>query len=219
MTQSRTGTPVFLQTLRVARLAPDGSTPAGASNAYVTDVGVNLTFAPQVREGVEKVKLNGRGDPCFTAKRPPTIDRYNVELEICGVDPELRELLSGGTLITAAGDTIGAQVPALGSVPVPNGVSIEGWASYLDAGGGELPGGPFYFKTAAPKVFLVPGTLAFGEDPTSSTFTGYAVENTAWGNGPFNDWLYASGRAVQHYVTNSKPAAQLGYVTVPAQTV
>lgn len=210
---------VFFERLRVARLATDGTCVAGADNGYVTDKVVRFAIKPNRRAGKEIAKDDGRGNQCFNLKVPDVTTRYDVELEICGSDPELTELLAGGVIFRAGASTTttGYRPPRLGAIGVPNGTSIEGWSDAVDAQGAPLPTLPF-MRYAFPKVFLDGGDWSLEADAKGNLFTGYAIENANWGDGPFNDWSGPSAIAAwQRYRVASLPAASLGYSTVPAQ--
>lgn len=210
---------VYFERLRVARLGADGGPVAGADNGYVTSAVVRLGIKPQFKAGKEITKEDGRGNYCLTFKVPDVVTRYDMELEICGSDPELTELLAGGAIFRAGVSTesTGYRAPRLGAIAVPNGVSIEGWSDAVDATGSPLATLP-YMRYAFPKAYLNGGDWSLEADAKGNTFTGYCVENANWGDGPFNDWAGPSAiSAWQRYKVATLPASALGYTTVPAQ--
>lgn len=220
MTLSTVTREVYFERLRVARLAADGTTPAGAENSYCSDAIVRLALTPNRKAGKEINRENGRGENCLTFKLPDTIIRYDVELTICGSDPELTELLAGGTVFRdgVETETTGYRAPRLGVIPVPNGTSIEGWTDAVDEHGSLLSDLP-YWHYAVPRVYLTEGAFSLEADAKDNVFSGYAVENPNWGNGPFNDWDGpAAISAWQRYRVDTLPASALGYIATPAQT-
>lgn len=219
MTQTAEAREVYFERLRVARLSASGATPAGAENGYCTDAIVRLALTPNRKAGKEINRENGRGENCLTFKLPDSIIRYDAELTICGTDPELTELLAGGTIYREDTDepTIGYRAPRLGSIPVPNGVSIEGWSNAVDSYGNPVADLPFWHY-AIPRVFLTEGAFSLEADARDNTFTGYAVENPSWGNGPWNDWDGPDAiSAWQRVRVAALPASALGYIAVPVQ--
>jgi hypothetical protein len=129
-------------------------------------------------------------------------------------------------------DTSGAAVngyayPAVGADPNPNGISLEAWSRNIAQPGtpgypaGQQIGQAPYVRIVFPMIRgLRKANRMIDGNPMDSTFEGgYAVENSQWGNGPFNDWLYASDRAVQmaYDVAANVPTAGVGRVAVPAQ--
>lgn len=209
---------LFAVALRVARLAADGTTPAGASNLYVTETVVRLNFTPEYEEGDEVTKKDGQGRTCLAVKQPDTFKRVTVNsLEICAWDPELVELLSGGAIITdgaATPATIGYAAPAAGTDPTPNGVSVELWTRrYVNNSPAALP----FARWVFPRLKLKPTDRSLGPDAQEVAFEGIGEENPNWGNGPNNDWTAPSNRAYQWRAESTSPAGALGYQATPAQ--
>lgn len=124
--------------LRVARLAADGTTPAGATNMYVTDQLSKLDINPNYETGDEITVKTGCGAIAAAYKDLDRLKRADVSLTMLTSDPELSELLAGFTLITSGGNSVGAAAPGVGSAPPP-GVSIEAWTKAWK-GGGPAPG-------------------------------------------------------------------------------
>jgi hypothetical protein len=79
--------------LRIARLAADGSTPAGATNGYVTKNLITLTKTPDIDEGTDYSQRNSCGETPFAVRDRPKVRRYNLALTLEYPDPELFELL------------------------------------------------------------------------------------------------------------------------------
>lgn len=205
---------------RIARLSPTGAPVVGAENGYSTDATVKIEVSPVVKAGKEIDKENGRGDSCTFFKRPDSILRYDITLEVCDPDPEFTELAAGGFLIrtTAMAPTTGYNAPLLGAVPNPNGISLEGFAQHIDAFGSPDPTLPFRHY-AFPRVYLKRDQFTLDSEAAGNTFTGYAIANPSWTtNGPFNDWT--GGLPVSAYAWNdvaTLPASALGYIPVPTQ--
>lgn len=203
--------------LRAARLAADGSTPAGAANGYATNSLVKIEFKPVYAEGSEINETNGSGVACVYYKAPPTLLRHDVTVTVCTPDEELEELLGGGTLLTAAGATIGYQEPAPGSEIMPNGISLEAWSRAV-INGRPAAVNPFR-HWAMPRVHLRRADSSLENAAHMPVFEGYAEVNPLWGNGPWNDWPagLASDRTIQRIREAALPASAIGYIAVPAQ--
>lgn len=129
---------IQLCALRVARLAADGTTPAGATNMYVTDKLAELGITPQYEEGDEITVKGGCGQILVAFKDMDRLKRLEISLTLESVDPELIELCTGSTLITTGGQSMGFSLPAVGAAAI-NGVSLEGWSKAW-IGGGAPPG-------------------------------------------------------------------------------
>lgn len=124
--------------------------------------------------------------------------------------------------LTAATRSIGVQAPSLGVSPTDNGVSLELW-SHAYVGGALAPVNP-YVHWAFPRSFWTPGDREFADARTPTMFTGFAVENANWGNGPFNDWADAGvpssaslTRAWGWHRTATLPTPAVGYTATPTQ--
>jgi hypothetical protein len=208
---------VFALGGRYTRLAANGAPVVGPDNAYVSDNLVKLDYTIEYRDGIEVERLNGQGKACLYYSSSPTVKRLVIDsLELCYPDPELEELLGGGdVLLDDDGRPIGHAAPEVGSDPVPNGVGIELWSSAITDDGieDELP----YVWWTFPREYLKPSGVSISADPMAAAFEGQGNQNPNWGNGPFNDWDWESGRVVQRVRSATMPnLAANGFVAVPA---
>jgi hypothetical protein len=207
--------------LRIARLNTDGSPMVGTKNAYVTDQMIKLTPSPQYTDGDTFSQPNGAGANCIDYKDDDTLQRVDVTLEICTPDPEFTQLLMGGVLLTDPDEvggptTVGYAMPALGKLP-DRPISIEAWTKAV-AGGAQVGTLPYH-------RFVFPRTRSWrlGDRELSNTilatsFTGQAVENPNFGNGPFDDWQFTNTeRVMAHARDDVLPSASIGTIAVPVQ--
>jgi len=202
--------------LRVARLAADGSTPAGASNMYVTDAFARVAASPEVEDGEEITVPNACGKNVIAVKDADKITRLNITLELITPDPELLELLTGSQLIVATGNTVGFAYPKLNVPLTQNGVSLEVW-SKATIGGSQAAALP-YWRWVFPKTYNWKFTeREWANNAMGNTVEGIAIENSAWGNGPLNDWTGPSDRVLAAVRDAGLPTTQVGYVATPAQ--
>lgn len=200
--------------IRVARLASDGSPIAGADNLYVSDALTQLVTDPELSEGDEFELKNACGEVCVNFKDCDRLKRLNITLGLCYPDPELQELLLGGTVLTS-GDAVGYAYPELGAATCPNGVSIELWARRIDTAGAPDVDFPYEWYVL-PRVYLFPGGRTFENGPITVETTGFAIENPEWFDGPENDWPVASDRVLQSIPTATIPEAACGYQVATA---
>lgn len=195
--------------IRVARLEADGSPDPGASNLYTSDALVTLTVTPEIEEGDEFIVKNACGSACVNFKDCDRYKRFTLSMEICTPDPELHEILAGGTVLTS-GAAVGYAVPALGASDCPNGFSLELWTKRIDSSGAQDADFP-WARWVLPRAYLVLGERTFENGPLGNTFTGYAIENPNWLDGPLNDWPVASTRAIQWLPDTDIPEPSCGY--------
>lgn len=199
--------------LRVCKLDSNGVPSPGANKLYVTDAFASLTATPVYVDADEIEEKNGCGEVAINYKGDDSFKRLDVELQIHTHDPYLAEMLGLGTVLTSGGVN-GYAVPPIGAL-TGNGVSVEVWAKRIDSGAlhAEYP----YAWWVLPKVQnLRHGTKTFNNGAHIQTFTGQAVENENWYDGPLNNWPVASDRALQWFPTASMPAVVCGPQTVTA---
>lgn len=204
---------LYAVALRVARLASDGTTPAGSGNMYVTNAVVKLGMTPDLETGTEVTKKDGQGRLCLAVRTPDVLKRLTLQLEVCSFDPELTELLSGGAVIVdGVPSTIGYAYEQIGTDPVPNGVSLELWTKrYVSS---VFVG---YARWAIPRAYLHKSDRTISGDGQDNVFDGFAVENANWGNGPVNDWTASSARVAQWVQSATVPTGAVGYQATPTQ--
>lgn len=201
--------------MRIARLDSTGATPAGASNMYVTDTVVKIDTKPVYVAGDEVEEKNGSGALCLTYSPQPSFKRVDLTLQVCTMDEELNEILGGGSVLTNAGATVGYAAPTVGTVPMPNGISLEFWTLAV-INGAPAATNPYRWW-ALPRVYLRKTDQSFDSKGHMPTFEGYGIENPNWGNGPDNLWLLGSGRAIQRQRAATLPSSVIGYQATPVQ--
>jgi hypothetical protein len=193
---------------RVGKLAANGHPLAGAKNLYVSDAIISLTMAVELKAGQDFEQNNGCGNLCFAFKERDQIKGLDMQVSFCHADPELAQLLSGGDLITDGGDTIGYAAPEVGTVPNPDGVSLEVWTKNID--GSALDNDFPYVRWVFGRTFWTPDSRTFAEGPIVHPYTGNAEENDNFGDGPANDWPWTSDRLWQYAGDTVLPSSECG---------
>lgn len=204
--------------LRVTRLDAAGATPAGASGMIVTGEFISVEFKAVLETGDEFSVKNACGGISLTYKDSDKLKRYDVTLTTPNSDVELEELLTGATLITDDGDTIGISAPAVGAPP-SDGVCLEIWTKAW-VGGGPAAALP-YWRYVVPHWSPAPGDFKIEGAPMQPGFTGPTWENNNIGNGPNNDWpdglVDTAGRSYSRFRDTALPAFAAGYQPTPVQ--
>ena len=198
--------------IRATRLNANGSTVTGASASYVLNKFSRVSFTPEYEEGDEFTEKTAGGEVCVTYKAPDTLKRVNLEVAICDPDPEFSELISGGVLLSAAGQSVGYAAAVTGSDALPNGASLEVWSRAI-SGGMVAPTNP-YFRWVFPYVQLRPtGERVIENGVMANVFEGFGLGNAVWGDGPQNDWTFSaySDRAYAYARVASAPTGLNGY--------
>lgn len=199
--------------IRVSALDSNGVPSPGANKLYVTDAFTELQLSPIYEDGDEITEKNACGAVAIDYKAAPSFKRADVSLTLITGDPYLHSMLSVGVVLTDSG-LHGYAFPPVGSIE-GNGVSIEVWAKRIDDGDvhADFP----YAWWVLPKVKnLKLGQRTFNNGSILPVFTGEALENENWYDGPLNDWPVASDRVAQWFPTATKPASQCGPQTLAA---
>lgn len=200
--------------IRVARLEADGVPLPGASNLYVSDALVTMTFTPVYTDGTEIEDKNACDVVGVYYRGNDTFKRGDVSLQIITPDPFLSEMLSGGDVLAGGAAPDGYAAPPLGAV-TGDGISIELWSKRILDGDVD-PNYP-YAHWAYPKIKnlrLAPHTHAAAS--LQPTFTGQAYQNENWYDGPVGDWPAASDRVYQWLPDATIPTASCGYQALVA---
>jgi hypothetical protein len=193
---------------RVAKLASNGYFLTGSKNLYVTDSILTLTLQLQLKAGADFEQDNGCGNLCFAFKNPDQIKGLNLQASFCQEDPELTELLSGGTLIASGGNSIGWAAPYVGTVPNPDGVSLEVWTQNIN--GSDIDASYPYVRWVFGKTRWTPADKNFAAGPIVHPFTGVAYQNPHFEDGAAEDWPYVSDRLWQYAGDTDLPSSVCG---------
>lgn len=201
--------------IRVSRLDAAGAPVTGTianAVAYTTTGFTRVAFTPEYEEGEEITEKNAAGAVCVTYKAPDTLKRVTLELAICLPDPELSELIAGGTLLNDGTNNVGYAAAQTGVDANPNGVGIEVW-SYAVSNGKRASTNP-YFRWVFPYAQLrLTGDRTIENGMLATVFSGWGLGNASFGDGPGNDWAYTSDRAYQ-YARDAAAPNSTGYVAV-----
>lgn len=202
--------PLFFCGVRLAQLDITGVPDPGPKNLYVSDQQIELQVTTVVKEGVSLEQTNGCDDICLTYEKPDQLKGLTFTLTMCDADPEFAKLLLGGTLLTAAGTTIGFAAPRVGAPGNPGGVSLEGWAQNIT--GGDIDDEYPYVRWVFPKTRWAPGDRTLSNALNNTVFTGKGYENDNFYDGPANDWEWPddAGALYSYAGDISVPAATCG---------
>jgi hypothetical protein len=198
--------------IRVTRLTSDGSLDTGPSASYaLTSDLISLSFTPEYEEGDEFVQKGGDGTVCATFKGPDTLKRATIELAICNPDPEMSEIVAGGTLLEDAGIVVGYAPPPVGVDGNPYGTAIEVWSRAI-VNGKPSATKPFWHWVLPYTIMRPSGDRALENGMLATTFTGWGVGNDAFDTGPALDWPFISDRPYQ-YARSTTAETGHGYLT------
>lgn len=203
--------------LRVARLTSGGVPDPGATNGYISDALIQIGSTIEVEAGDEFTQKNGCGALCVSFKDVDRIKRATLALELCTLDAELIELLTGASLITVGGESVGFSIPK--SDTTPGSVTVEAWSKAWDGSQQASDGvNALYWHWVWPSVKWQIGNHTLENGILRVPLTGIAIENDNIGNGPWNDFPAAADltAAESVFLDDTLPTAACGYSTVPA---
>lgn len=216
--------------LRVAQLTAGGLPDAGVDTGYTSDAIIQANISVELESGDDFVLKNGCGNLCQTFKDADRVKRVNIDMELCQLDSELVGLLVGAdTFVDMSNNTLGAALPSSTDTP-SNGVALELWTKAWDSNqqaNASLIGGSsndvLYFRWFFPFVRFQLGAMTLQNDILRIPVAGYGQENDDMpSEGPFQDFPTAVDTAGGittaggWFLDDTLPAAQCGYITVPA---
>lgn len=167
--------------LRVNRLNTAGVPITGANNAYFGKAPIEVTLKPNYQKGVELTMENGCGTLCGYYKQPDLLKDYEIKFDLCDLDNELIEILTGNATVVTGSNTIGGQFKRQSACasPAQNGVSLEFWTKRWAACSAGSDG-ILYWHWAFPKVILWPGEQMMKNEFMKIPIEGFMLENANW---------------------------------------
>lgn len=172
--------------IRVTRLDACGAPVPGAKNQVVSKGIIQVAFTANNDEGNAISVPNANGDICIRDTPAPRFLNYTVEVQLCGVDPDLNMLLTGEDQVldsddNAVGFDKGSDVD-LDDVRF----ALEMWS--------KVPGEQCTGGLPAFGYFLMPfiqggviGDFTWANDAVNFTISGaITLDGNDWGVGPYN---------------------------------
>lgn len=195
--------------LRVSRLAEDGSILPGPNSIYTQKAFMSFQFTPEMEDGEEVTEKNADGSICYSSQERSTLKRVTMSLSVCSPDPELEELLLGGTIFTGTdGEVVGYASPEAGSVANPDGIAIEVWSRAMDGSGKPMANKGFYRWVFPYGAFAPSGDRVMENGLMANEYEGWATGNELFGTGPDGSWGFTSTSPYQYARVSTAPVAQ-----------
>ncbi len=165
-----------------------GGVAIGTGGAYVTADAISMDFSFNIEDGEERKLENACGDICAFYSTCDNLKNIDVDLELCKLDPELLNLLTGHAMINVTGTNVGMDI---GSGIIPNcdeGVCLELWSKAWNAT--ELTADPYsYIRWVFPRVRLqFNKDFSLGASFATLALSGDTQTNSNIGTGPWEDW-------------------------------
>lgn len=172
--------------MRVTRLDECGNPPAyGEPNSFVVTKGfIQVSMTAVNESGTDITELNADGDLCINDRSRDQWRRFDVELQLCNVDPGLLEIVAHVALEEDwNSDIVGIRTLEGAKTDT---YALEVWPGI--PGEDCVPGEPtLYGYLLLP--FVVPGSLGditIENGATTFTTMGFTRAQGGWGVGPYD---------------------------------
>lgn len=171
--------------LRATKVDGCGRPVAGPCSTVVTDGFISIAYSNEIAEGEEIEQRKADGTLCVSSKGCPELKWIGVEIQLCGVDPDLITLLTGyETVLNYAGEGVGNRISS--KVQCDGGVALEVWSDVPGVVCGETGAQQYGY-------FLIPwlqnGILTewtIENAAATFTLTGQSAKGSGWGVGPYD---------------------------------
>lgn len=204
----------FICGLQLARLDASGGFEYGANGLYQSVAPIAFTATPNETAGTSLNKKNGCDTTCFSYNGDPTTDSWNLTVQLCQLDAEAIEMMTGGTLIVRDGRTVGFE-PRPSSAGPYAGCSVETWSKAWDGTAQAVEDGiPLYDRFAYQKTTWQIADQTFGNDLLVVSLKGKAVSNPQFGTGPMGDWPQNVSEPGAWMLDDTLPDGVCGYQTL-----
>jgi hypothetical protein len=123
---------IWCAATRICTLDQNGFVDPGA-NTFTSTALVKATFTPTLETGDDIVVKNAAGDLGAFGKHGDIIKYYTIAIELATPDPDLEQVLAGGTVLTATGTALGT----------PTGLTVTGQTTL-----GTLAAGTYGYRVS-----------------------------------------------------------------------
>lgn len=182
---------IRLRSGRVTKL-DDCGRPVTEKSAIVFEGLITAKYKHNYEKGEDTTVKDGKGDLCLVDKMPDKYKNTDIELEFCGVIPELFGVITGQPIIVdGSGNATGFGLRTF----APDAYwAFEGWTDVPGAacGTGGKPHGYFLLPfLGAGQV----GDIELGEKNAKFTITGTTLLGNGWGTGPYKVVMAGTGES------------------------
>lgn len=210
---------IQLVAIRAHRLQASGALLTGVKNAYQSSAAIQIQNQFEYDSGADIVQKNGAGIICLRYRGEDKLKNANVTMNLCQLDYQLIELLTGWTALTdLLGAVIGLSAPAL-SAANRNGVCLEGWSLAYDGDAQAVDGAsaPLYHRFVWPRVKLNVGDFTIEEGALIVPLTGQGFSNSILtaAKGPAADWPAGITGPMAAFLDPSVVVPTCAYLTSP----
>jgi hypothetical protein len=208
--------------IRVVRTDNCGNPVPGPTGQVVSAGFTMVSAKAQTQAGKEFYVQNAWGDPCINDLDCDRLKRYDLELDMCDINPAVIEIMTGYRLITDAAtppNIIGFAVDeSPGSCNA--GFQLELWTKV--SGGACGTGGYQWAHWVFPFArYGELGDWTFQLDSLTATVTASSQHSSVYGAGPFAQWapsIEPTEHVAMQYSNVAPPADTNGYAALATAT-
>jgi hypothetical protein len=144
------GTPIKGKVIRLIAVDICGTPITGAGNRQIvmssfTKVGLS----PQYEDGTEFFERTADGSLCVNQKDPPILKRFQVDTDLCAIDPDGSGMMLDARELTTTGPVSGTGFAVAEGAPVGH-FSFEVWQQVAGSGACDPSGLQRYIYNALP---------------------------------------------------------------------
>lgn len=179
--------PMLGKRLRAIETDECGAITTGVSREVVTDGFITVNLSSEVEDGTEIIQRLASGALCVNEKMADSFKRFNVEVEFCGVNPDMLSIVSNAEpYLDYAGDIAGFTV---GEGELTKSFALELWMGM--SGQACAPGQTGVASAYMLLPWIQSGVLGDitidGENAVTFSISGaYTKGGNQWGTGPHN---------------------------------
>lgn len=203
--------------MAIHRLDVSGAPVTGASALLVTSKFVRVAWTPEYEVGEEVQQRNADGKQCVYYKQKDILKRVNLEIAICDPQPEIYEMLAGGSLLTSGVDpnvSVDGYAAPEATDELDYGVGVEVWSRRI-ADGRPVAGAPFWRWVFPWVETKMDGQRALEQGLMGHAFTGQGLGNADFGQGYNDTWTFPTLSAMQYAKAATAPSGIDDFVAVP----
>lgn len=182
--------------LRVTRLDGCGNPVPGPDSVVATKGFISVGLTSNTEEGDPISVTNANGDICISDTPAPKVTGFGVEVTLCGVDPNLVNLLTGQPLVYDGADVpepVGFRINTSVSLD-DSGFAMELWSGVPAAACVPGQGQNFGYLLLPFVKGGVLGDLTVENGPVNFVVTGAQTKDgSGWGVGPYDVVLDGDG--------------------------
>lgn len=174
--------PIRGRALRVTKLNACGAWVAGPKMVVTSGGFVSVGLKFQYEDGEKTRKKNAAGDLCLSDPGKAALGAIDVEINLCGVDPDLWSIISGQPLVVDRnGDSTGVRI---GEV-VNSNWALEVWTDIGSAACSEDGAVPYGYLLLPFMYGGRVGDMSVEEKAMDLTLSSSTKRGSSWGVGPY----------------------------------